>query len=144
MKDEMLYGHIVVGCRVEFGMVVSASECESAYHVQVSHHVHLDEPSRRWDSVLIGDSKGDEVLPDVVDEPFGQFKWHHCSGCCCMGVSWGEGGCTDSGLAIPLACPPRLPWHTPIPWVGLSFAGMKGGAGTSMVSSSSLLTSWAI
>ena len=80
---------VVVGRCMQLGAIVSTSERESTYYVRVSHHVDLDEPCRRQDSMFIGDGEGDKIRPDVVDEPFWWVEWHHRLRCCCMCVSRG-------------------------------------------------------
>ena len=74
---------------MQLGAIVSAGECELAYYIQVSCLVDLDELGRCWDSVFVGDGEGDEVFPDVVDEPLGWFDGHPCSCCCFPSISQG-------------------------------------------------------
>ena len=80
---------VVIGCCVQLGTIVSPGECESAYHVRISCHMDLDVSGWCWHSMFVGDGEGDEVLSNVVDEPFGWFDWRCCLSCCCMSVSWG-------------------------------------------------------
>ena len=87
----MLDQLIVVGCHMQLSAIVSASECEFAYHVWISRYVDLDEVGRCGDPMLICDGEGDKIGPDVVDESLGGggVDRCHCPGCCCMCVSRG-------------------------------------------------------
>ena len=71
-------------------MVVSAIECELAYHVWVSHHVDLNELGWCWYSVFVGDREWDGVCSEVVDKSLGRLEWHHCASWCCAHVSGGQ------------------------------------------------------
>ena len=71
----MLDRLVVVGRSVELGAVVSAVNGESTYDVRISGHVYLNESRGCGDSVLVGDGKGNEVRPDVVDDVADDFGY---------------------------------------------------------------------
>ena len=80
---------IIVGCSMQLGVIVSAGKRESTYYVRISRYMDLDEPCLGWDSVFVSGGEGNEVVPDIVDEPFRWFDWSDCSSCCCTSISRG-------------------------------------------------------
>ena len=73
-QQNMLDRLVIVGCCMELTAIISTGERESTYHVQISHHMDLDESSWGWDSVFVGDGEGNEVFPNIVDESLGWFN----------------------------------------------------------------------
>ena len=89
MVRDVLDRFIIIGCRMQLGTVVSASERKLTYYVRISCHVDLNVAGRCRDSMFIGDGKGDKVHPNVVDKSLRGFDWYPCLGCCCTCVSRG-------------------------------------------------------